>query len=194
MGFFKKILGGESGMPEGDERQRAKNLLQDVVSLSKQDPKKAMKKLRKEAKPFYGVLRIGEPLNSWLQGVMVSIWERESGGKALTLPTAEAVPWSTWGDLKMSDIMSKAMEIDKDVLYCTAEKSRSLRDAIGEIEALRLFADDEKVAMVIIGEKDMLFRKSFLMRASQAVKPDSEDIGQDLMDYAKKIGLKTEYA
>jgi hypothetical protein len=48
--------------------------------------------------------------------------------------------------------------------------------------------------MVTIGEEDMLFRKSFLLRASQAVKAESEDIGQDLTDYAKKIGLKTEYA
>jgi hypothetical protein len=59
---------------------------------------------------------------------------------------------------------------------------------MAELEALRLLAALE-MAMVTVGEEGMFFRRSLILEAGKCL-PDSEEIGQDMMDQAKALGLK----
>lgn len=77
-----------------------------------------------------------------------------------------------------------------EVLYCTAPESRSCCNAVFELEALRCFAEDPSTVMATIGEEDMMFRRSFLLEASQALDPDAEELGQEFLDYAETIGKR----
>jgi len=75
-----------------------------------------------------------------------------------------------------------------EILYCTAPESRSCNNAVFELEALRCFAKDSNTVMAMIGEADMMFRKSFLLDGSQELDEYSEELAQDFLDYAERSG------
>jgi hypothetical protein len=106
-------------------------------------------------------------------------------------PAVRVVLWSTWPEPKMRDVRSLAEQTSEEVIHLAAPPARSHHDALAELEGLRLLAQDERAALVTVGEDDLLARRSFLLEACAGLAPESEDIGQDFFDFAREHGWKT---
>ena len=117
-------------------------------------------------------------------------WKSEGISLPVELLLVEIIPWETWKNPSLGDLFSVANQAECEIIYCTGKDSRSLHDPVFELDALRKMGDDEALVMVIIGEEDMFFKKTFIQRASYSLDPQHEDIGQDLLDFTSEIGLK----
>jgi len=189
MGLFSRILG--ETLSEEEQVRQAQVLIQEVQEMSARSPQKGLKILRKRAKPLYEVLGIGGQVHKAFRELVQTLWSRNTVRPNPNLSTVEPLPWSTWQNPTLQDLQAKARGMVCDILYCKAPKSRSCKNALAELEALRYFANDAKIVMAIIYEEDMLFRKSFVMEAAEVLDPNLEEIGQGFIDYARQTGKKT---
>ncbi len=62
---------------------------------------------------------------------------------------------------------------------------------MNQLQALYQFAGNSNLAVVVVGEETMLVRKSVAVSAAETVNPESEDVGIDVMDFAKSQRLES---
>ncbi|MEW6668447.1 MAG: hypothetical protein AB1512_24810 [Thermodesulfobacteriota bacterium] len=186
MGLFSR----SETLSEEEQVRQAQLLIIEMRQVSTHSPEKAIKLLRKRAKPLYEALSFHGRVHEELKQLIQAIWSRDPAQAVTELPTVETIPWSAWKEPKVRDLHAKALGMVCEILYCRGRESRSSNDAVLELEALRYFAMDPNTVMAVIGEEDMMFRRSFLVEASQQLDPDSEELGQDFMDHARRTGKK----
>ena len=184
MGFFRD----RKPLSEEEQRELVTSLLREAEALALGDPKKAIATLRRKGKPAYDVLRIGGAMHGEFRAFVEKTWARLGRCELLPSSAVEVICWDAWKDPTVRDLADRAQMTEAEVLYLTPPPKRSPRDATAELEALRLLAALE-MAMVTVGEEGMFFRRSLILEAGKCL-PDSEEIGQDMMDQAKALGLK----
>ncbi len=189
MGFFSKVLGKAPSREE--QVLEARTLLREAREASAYSARKALQMLKKQGKTLYDAVGIGGELHREYMQLVEDIRAMQTAESSPPLPTVAVVPWNTWQNPMLQDLSESARHMGSDIMYCKAPGSRSCNNAFLELEAIRFFASDPRVAMVIIKEEDMMFRKSFLLEAAEALDPTLEEIGQDLADYARQTGRKT---
>ncbi len=188
MGFFSNILGKKTSKEE--QVRQAGALLREVKETSAHSAKKALQMLKKQGKTLYKAVGIGGELHREYVQLVEEVQAMETLESSPALPTVEVVPWSTWNNPKLQDLNAMARDMGSEIMYCRAAGSSSCNNAFLEVEALRFFASDPSVVMVIIQEENMLFRTSFLLEAAETLDPALEEIGQELADYARQTGRK----
>ena len=186
MGLFSR----SETLSEEEQVRQAQALILEMMQVSTHSPEKAFRILRKRAKPFYKAFSFHGQVHEEFRHLIQAIWSGDPAQAVTAFPTIETIPWSTWKDPKVRDLHAKAIDMVCEILYCTAPESKSCNNAVFELEALQCFAKDSNTVMAIIGEEDMMFRKSFLVEGSQGLDPYSEELGQDFLDYAERIGKK----
>jgi len=191
------LFGRKKNKTLSEERQKelALSLLQEAKTLALKNPKKAIALLEKKGKDVYSVLRLGGVMNRELCDLVEKIYASLGENYYIPSLTVEILFWgSNWREsTTMKDLLEKTQSTEADILYCTLPpEQNSHRNAIAELEALQLFSVPD-TAMVVIGEEDILFRRSFILRAGPLLPPDSEEIGQDMSDQATALGLKVYY-
>ncbi|MDZ7842642.1 MAG: hypothetical protein U5R46_17725 [Gammaproteobacteria bacterium] len=189
MGVLASLFGGK--LNEQEQVQGARALLDEARSVAALDPEKAIRKLRRDLKRHYQAVTFDGLVHAQFRELVQPLLD-QAASHADQLPSVRVTLWSTWNDPMIGDLTQLAADMKEDVLYCKAPAARGTRDAVAELEALDTFARNDQVAMIVIGEEDMLFRRSFLVEAAGGTDPQSEDVGQDLADFATKRGLKTE--
>lgn len=189
MGIFGSLFGGK--LTEQEQVQGARALLDEVRPVAAQVPRKAIRQLRRGLKRYYQAVTFDGLVHAQFRELVQPLLE-QPGSHVDQLPSVRVTLWSTWNDPMIGNLTRLAAGMKEDVLYCKAPAARGTRDAVAELEALDTFARNDQVAMIVIGEEDMLFRRSFLVDAADDTDPQSEDVGQDLADFATKQGLKTE--
>ncbi|TVQ37210.1 MAG: hypothetical protein EA370_07105 [Wenzhouxiangella sp.] len=190
MGFLSSLFGGK--LTEQEQVQRAHGLLDEVRPMADQSPAKALRRLRSGLKPCYEAVTFDGLVHADFRQLVQPLLKQKDS-PAYQLPSVRIVPWSTWSEPRIGDLTRLAGEMGEEVLYCRAAAGRSARDAVAELEALDTFASKEQVAMIVIGDEDMLFRRTFLVDAARGTDLQSEDVGQDLADYATRQGLSAEF-
>jgi hypothetical protein len=192
MGFLKNLFGGKKEMSEEEKIEKARELFTESEMLSNSTPKAALNNLRKKGKALYSVIGINGSLYEELKSLVKKIMIRNNPQDGVfEFPTVEMHPWEMWERPEMKDIAALAESSDKEIIYCTESESRRHNDIISELEALRIFAKEDDQAMITLGEMDMMFRKIFILAASEGLPPEAEELGQDLEDFAKSRGLKS---
>ncbi len=189
MGLLSRVF-GEKESP-GEQARQARDFIQGAKALSAESPEKAVKVLEKQGKLLYAVLGMGGAEHRAFRELALALWSRSADQNIVNLPTVDVLPWSTWERPTLRDLQASARDMAGDILYCRATGSGSCRDALGELSALRYFAQDAAMVMVTVYEENMLFRKSFILEAAEALDPDLEEIGQGFADFARKVGRKT---
>ena len=191
MGFFKGLFGKGDEAPDVDLATQAKGVLAGARDTALYDPKAALKTLGKEGKRLYPLFRVGGELHDEYRGVTAEAWAKSEGLVATpATPTVVAIPWDTWPEPMLRDLAARAQDAEEDILYFTPPEKRSHRNAMAELDGLKRLANDDAVVMVVIGEEAMMFRRPFLLEAGRRLPPETEEIGQDLMDFAEERGLK----
>ena len=188
MGFFSNILGKTTSKEK--QLLQAGALLREARETSAYSPKKALQMLKKQGRTLYDAVGIGGELHREYVQLVEEVLAMETLESSPALPTVEVIPWRTWHNPKLQDLYAMARDMGSDIMYCRASGSRSCNNAFLEVEALRFFASNPSVVMVIIQEENMMFRKSFLLEAAETLDPALEEIGQELADYARQTGRK----
>jgi hypothetical protein len=189
MPFLKGLFSGKKLLSEEEQREVAASVLREAENLALDNPRKAVAVLGRKGKPAYDVLRIGGPMHMEFRSVVENMWSRQSPCELLPSSVVEVICWDSWEYPTIRDITARAEATEAEVLYLTPPPKRSPRDALAELEALRLLRDP-KMAMVSVGEEGMFFRRSLILEAGKHLPADSEEIGQDMMDLAKAQGLQ----
>jgi hypothetical protein len=109
------------------------------------------------------------------------------------LPSVEVAAWQTWAYPTCALVLERAGQSSAEILYLQAPEARRTGDALAELEALRLLRDDSTLVLVTIGEEDALLRTSFAAHLGAVEHPDAEEVIQELVDTAGKVGLKTAF-
>jgi hypothetical protein len=191
MGLFAGLFGKKLSRQE--QLEQAAKLMEETRQLaSSSSPKKALKHLRKESRPLYSVVGLEGELHPAYAELVEHLWAQQAP-RSGRLPSVKVVHWSTWAEPKFGDLHDAASRMEEDLLYCLAPLDTRSQDALSEIEALDTFANDPEIVMIVIGDENMMFRRGFLIDALQGTDRESEDIGQDLLDHAGRIGKKAEF-
>lgn len=188
MGFFSVFSAGR--LTEKERVTRAESFIREVQDKARQAPSKALRMLKKGAQKHEKALGMGGAAHDLFRELALELLTADSGISASTLPTVEVVRWSVWQNPELKDLQMKVAEMDSDILYCKADNSEGGANPVVEMEALLLFAVEPELAMTVTNEENMLFRKSFILKAAEALNPHIEEIGQELNDYAADIGAK----
>ncbi len=190
MALLKKLFGGDGPESEEDRIRQARSALDAART---EPPDKAMKSLRKHGRTFYGLFGVGRELHGEYLNAVAAARERGASEATRPPPRIEMLPWTTWDDPMMKDLTATARESDAELLYITGVDAKGPLDAMLEVDVMGQFNDNDRLAMVILGEENMMFRRSFLLAASENVPPEAEELGQDLLDYARRAGLESEF-
>ncbi|MGC9366447.1 MAG: hypothetical protein ACP5FK_05330 [bacterium] len=190
MKFIKRIFSNQNNQFPHQKSDQALKLIDEFNQNFRSNPQKTWSKFHKQSKKYYPFFCLNGSLNRQFKQAMEIKWKEEGLPLPVKLPSVEIIPWKTWNNPKLGDLFSSASQTECEIIYCTAPDSRSYHDPVFELDALRKLGDDENLAMIIIGEEDMFFKKAFVQRASCCLNPQHEDIGQDLLDFASEIGLK----
>lgn len=184
MAFLKSLFG-----KSGDAQEQEKKARETLESLSEglpQNPQSLLKQLEKIGRQFYECFGLGKSLHDDYRQALIEVEKRLPASELspYPFPTVEVIPWETWQYPTLGNLVEQAEKAVPEILYLTAPLKRSHRNTLAELDALRLFSKDPRIGMVVIGEEDMMFRREFLHEAGQRISPDTEDIGQDLADFA----------
>ena len=189
MSLFGSLFGGSKALSEEKQRELASSLLQEAESLARGNPKKAIGLLARKGKPVYELWRLGGELHGEFRALVEKTWTREGHGELIDSAAVLVIPGENDTYPTVGELVEKAAASEAEVVYLPPPLKRSPRNAVAELEALRYLVDPE-VGMVIVGEEGMFFRGTFVLAAGKKVDPNSEEVGQDLMDEAQARGLK----
>jgi len=190
MSFFKKLFRNTAPLSEEGQRDLAVSLLKEAEAAAPCNPAQALATLARNSKPAYDLLRIGGAMHGELRAFVERNWLRLGTGKHVPSSTVEVICWAAWEYPTVRDLSQWAAKAQAEILYLAPPPKRNPRDAIAELEALSLFVAPD-TAMVTVGEEGMFFRRSFIVEAGKVLSIESEEIGQDMLDQAKALGLKT---
>lgn len=189
MGFLDKIFGKKNRMTEEEARQGAGALIEEMARTPMGSPDSVLQGFRKKAKPFYDLLRIGGPLHGEFRKAVEAIWARQGPVQAPPSQAVMVLPWETWEAPTLGQVGASARQGDCEIVYLKSPPSHCHRDAVAELEALRMLGEPQ-CAMAVIGEEDVLIRRTELIEIAAQGDPEAEDICQDLADGVKRKGLK----
>lgn len=191
MGLFSSLFGSKPSTE--DQRELARKLLNEAAQLSEQgSPGKALKLLAAKARALYPVLGLEGELHPAFAELACRLRAAETSGQ-VSPASVRLLPWSTWPEPTIGDVIAAAANQNEDVLYCRASSEGRGLDALAEVDALAEFRHKPQVAMIVIGDEHMMFRRSFLTDVARDADPNSEDVGQDLADQAEHSGLQVHF-
>ncbi len=192
MVWFRKAKKEEHVSPE-EQREKVREGIDEARHELEGNPKKAINALHQLGKRFYNLCSLEGDLHREYQDVVTAAWsQQEKRTEKISFSAVGIVPWETWKEPQMGDVAEKARDMREDIVYLTPPERRHHRDALAELEALKLLCTDERIVLVVIGEEAMMATRSFLLQAGERINPNSEDIGMDLSDLASQLGLRTE--
>ena len=117
-------------------------------------------------------------------------------GAVPATPAAEVhvVHWEDLAETTVRSVVDLAAVTELPYLLLRAGDPRSDSGAAGELEALQELEGDASVALVLVGDLDLLLRRSFLLAllASDAL-PDAEEVIPELSDLAVARGLQAKF-
>lgn len=189
MSFLNGLFARKKLLSKEEQRELAASVLGEIETIAQDNPKKAIAALCRKCKPAYDVLRIGGPMHNEFRKFVERVWARQSLREQLPSFVVEVIHWDNWESPTIRDITTRAKTSEADVLYFTPPPGESHRDAVAELEALRLFRDPG-MAMVTVGEDCMFFRRTLILDSEKHLPADSEEIGQEMIDQFRTQGLK----
>ena len=94
----------------------------------------------------------------------------------------------------MQSVVDLAAVTELPYLLLRAHDPGAESGAAGELEALLELERDDSVALVLVGDVDLMLRRSFLLAllASDDL-PDAEEVIPDLGDLAVALGLQAKF-
>ncbi len=185
MSLFESLFGKKLHGPE--LRVQAAAALQEIEKGSPLSPDAVLKSLRKKQKPFYAFWRMGGEMHAEFRRVAQAALDRLAPVEILPAHEVAVVPWETWETPTVGDVLRKAFGAEATALLLSAPEKRSHKNALAELEALRVLANPD-VVMVMIDEEDLLVDCAFLRALEGRIDPETEEVGQDLADAAKALG------
>lgn len=190
MSLLSKLFGGKPAPTEEEMMGEMRDLLREAEQTAVQDPKAAMKLVRRKSKHLQDVIKIGRPMHNEFRNALLPIISQAGSGPAVTeLPTATRVPWEQ--ALTVGALGEAARAAEGDIIYLEPSNPRLDATALNQLQALYQFAGNSNLAVVVVGEETMLVRKSVAVSAAETVNPESEDVGIDVMDFAKSQRLES---
>lgn len=188
MGLLGKLLGNKAPVSPEERQQQARELLSQVEALATTSPEKARKLLAGKSLPYYELLCIDGELHQELRQVARSLWTKPPPIDAW--PAVEMLPWATWHEPRVTDVIARARASQAGILYCRPPRKRAEKNVVAELEALRAFAGDERLVMLVIGEEEMFFRCTFLIENAARLQGDREEVADEVEQTARKLGYR----
>ena len=190
MSVLSKLFGGKPAPTEEEMIEEMRDLLHEAEQLAVQDPKAAMKLVRRKSKRLQDVIKIGRPMHNEFRNAVLPIMSQAGSGPAVTeLPTATRVPWEQ--ALTIGALGEMARTVEGEIIYLVPSDPRLDANALNQLQALYQFAGNPNLAVVVVGGETMLVRKSVAVSAAETIDPESEDVGVDVMDFAKSQHLES---
>jgi hypothetical protein len=159
-----------------------------VASLAQDDPRRAARELRALGVRERGRFALGASDHDAYRAA----FETLHGAVAPSSADVAVLGWEHLGDDPDLRSLLRAAEACSEPFVAVVDDGPRSRDgAAGQLEALALLGDDESVAMVLIGDLDLLLRRSFVVgiTAPASVLDAAEVIGE-LADLAVAQGLQ----
>lgn len=186
MGLF-----GRKKQVEALTRDEAEDSLRSALEGPEDDPKRILKQLRKSGKDIYDWFGLEGGLHREFQAAVLSVWRRTDPCCCKNgLPSVSIMEWEQWEAPMMKDLLEVSDELDTEVLYIRTSGKHLVRDALMELEALRLLVSNPLMGMAIYFQENVFLRREFLLGAKGSVSPDSEEILQDLVDVCSSRGIQ----
>jgi len=170
MGFWSKKR--ETVPPE----QRVEQALAEAAGLAGEKPKAALKVLDRLKGDAYPLVSFGGAYHEQFARIV---------GQALEMngpfPGVSAVPWSRWtGVLTVADVLALAGEGSQPVLYLFEPPGRLSRGPATDLGGLKVLAEDDRLAMVVVGEMNTYLRREPLLSLTGRVDASTEEILEEL--------------
>lgn len=163
--------------------------LREARSRGERDPDGALSRLRRQTRKAHGLVGISGRMHRDFREVVEELWKRSGAEDHGPLPSLQYAAWNNWSEPTLGDVHAAAGRTDCDLLFFV-DTDDYPKDALSELEAMRLLQVRDELAMVVLGEGDIMVRREFLLDAGAALPADAMDIGQDLADHAKARGLR----
>jgi hypothetical protein len=176
------------------DRTRAEPLevhaaLREARKRGDRDPDGALNRLRRSTRRLYPLVGISGRMHREFRDLVEDLWRRSGAVDQGPLPSLQFAAWNNWQDPTLGDIHAAAGRTDCDLLYLV-DTDEYPKDALSELEAMRMLQLRDELAMVVLGDTDFMIRRDFLLDAGATLPAEAMDIGQDLADHAKARGLR----
>jgi hypothetical protein len=180
VGILRRLFGGGTGATETEDPSAA-------LERARGDERA----LRRAGKRHRASFALGAPLHDAYR----EAW-REARGSAPATPqgNVHVVHWEDFDDPSVRDVVDLCSVTEAPYLLLRALDRRADSGAGGELEALEQLEREHDVALVLVGDVDVVVRRSFLLDvlASDDV-PDALEVIPELSDLANTRGLRATF-
>ena len=178
MGFFRRLLGGGSDDATDDDPRAA---LQNAADE---------RALRRLGVRWRAEFRHGGPLHAEFRAAVAA----KAAAPATPPAAVHVVLWEDLGEPTVRDVVDLAAVTEAPFVLLRAHDPRAQSGAYGELEALLELEGDDGVALVLVGDLDLLLRRTFLLDLLAAGDaPDTLEVIPDLSDLAVARGLEARF-
>jgi len=185
MGLF-----GRRKITEPGTAVEAAAVLVEALNGAGADPRASLKALEgfgRDLHHWFGMQ--GELHGEFSAGVLKAWRATDPSCCPAGFPSVTTVDWERWDAPTMGDLWVTAEAAPGEVLFIGTSGRRATRSALKELEALRMMAGDPRMGMTVYCQENVFLRKDFLLGTRGVLRPDSEDILQDLMDFCNTGGI-----
>jgi hypothetical protein len=185
MGLF-----GRKKTSELETAADAAAMLAEALSGAGADAKASLKALEGLGRDHHRWFGLEGELHREFADEVLKAWRATDPSRCPdSFPSLTLVDWERWDAPTMRDLWETAGTAPGEVLFIGTSGRRATRNALKELEALRLLAGSPLMGMTVYCQENVFLRKQFLLGTRGVLPPDSEDILQDLLDYSTTRGI-----